>query len=87
MKKTLTIIFLIFIATTLSAEKNWIEIEPTNKPQTQKPDIKTDVNLSQNEPINRIIKNVAAVKNMLDATSKEEKPTNDKKWFEIPKTN
>lgn len=79
MKKILTIIFLIFVSTTLAANKNWIEIEPTNK--TQKPNTNADVNLSQIEPISKIINNVAAVKQLLDATSKKEKPTNEKNWF------
>lgn len=87
MKNILTIIFLIFIATILSAHENWIEIEPANKPQKQKPDMKPDANLSQSESINKIIKNATAVKNLLEGTGKVEKPNSDKKWFEMPKTN
>lgn len=81
MKKRVTILLSIFISTTLFADKNWIEIEPTNKTQTKKTDLKTDVNLSQIEPINKIIKNVTVVKQLMDATNKEEKPTDDKNWF------
>ena len=80
MKLILTLIT--FISISLSANENWIKIEPLNKTKTPKPKNKIDVNLSQIEPINKMIRNATAIKQIVDATSKKEKrPTNDKNWF------
>ena len=50
-----------------------IPIEPINKTQYPKPKTLLDINLSQNASI---------AKQLIDTTSKKEKPTaNDKKWF------
>jgi len=78
MKLILTLITFI----SLSANENWIKIEPINQTKTPKPKNKVDVNLSEIAPINKMIKNATAIKQIIDATSKkEEKPTNDKNWF------
>ena len=81
--KIISLIFiLIFLTINLSADKNWIQIEPINKTQTTKSKPKLDVNLSQIEPINKMMKNVTVVKQLIDATSKKEEPaTNEKNWF------
>ena len=78
MKLALTLIAFI----SLSANDNWIKIEPMNQTEAPKPKNKVDVNLSQIAPINKMMRNATAIKQIVDATSKkEEKPTNDKNWF------
>ena len=80
MKKTSLTILLIFITINLDADKNWIKIEPLNKTQTSKPNTKPDLNLSQMQPISKMIKNATIIKKLID--NKKEKPTtNDKNWF------
>lgn len=78
MKTVSLTLLLIFLTINLYADKNWIQIEPVNKNQTTKP----DVNLSKIKPINKMIKNVTVFKQLIDATRKKEKVTNnDKNWF------
>ena len=73
---------LFFITIILSANDNWIKIEPINKTQAPKTKTKLDVNLSQIEPVNKMMKNVTIIKQLIDVTSKKEKQTaNDKTWF------
>ena len=73
---------LIFLTINLYADKNWIQIESTNKVQTKKSKSKLGVNLSQIEPINKIMKNVTVIKQLIDATSKkDELVSNEKNWF------
>jgi len=76
---SLTILF-IFITINLDADKNWIKIEPLNKTQPSKSNTKSDHNLSQMQPINKMIKNAILIKELID--NKKEKPTtNNKNWF------
>lgn len=78
MKMALTLITIIFI--NLYANENWIKITPSNQPKTSK----QDVNLSQIEPINKVIKQAAIVKQLINATSKKERQTsNEKNWFSL----
>lgn len=78
----ITSLVLIFLTINLYADKNWIPLESTTKVQTEKPKTKLDVNLSQIEPINKMIKNAAVIKQLIDSTGKKEKvDTNEKKWF------
>ena len=73
---------LIFLTINLYADKNWIQIEVINKTQTAKSKTKLDVNLSQIEPINKMMKNATVIKQLIDATSQQDKPTsNEKNWF------
>ena len=73
---------LIFPLKILSANENWIKIEPINNTKAPKSNTKLDVNLSQIEPVNKMMKNATAIKQLIDATSKKEKQTtNDKNWF------
>ena len=73
---------LLFITIKISANENWIKIEPINKTQTSKSAPKIDINLSQIEPINKMMKNATVVKQLIDATTKKEIPTtNEKNWF------
>jgi len=81
MKLILTLITFI----SLSANENWIKIEPINKTKVPKHKSKLDVNLSQIEPVSKMMKNATAIKQIIDATNttskKEKQPTNNKNWF------
>ena len=80
--KMISLILLIFVTIQMSANENWIKIEAINKTQTSKSSPKIDVNLSQIEPINKMMKNATAIKELIDATSKKDKPpSNEKNWF------
>ena len=80
MKIILTLIT--FISMNLYANENWIKIESINNSQTQKPNIRQDINLSQIEPINKMMQNATVIKQLIDTISKHEKQTtNDKNWF------
>ena len=82
MKIILFIHVVIFLTLNLYADKNWIEIQPMDKAQTIKSSNKIDINLSQIEPINKMMKNVAVIKQLIGATTKKKKvATNDKNWF------
>ncbi len=75
-------LLLIFSTLNLYADKNWIQLEPIDKTQTTKSKTKLDVNLTQIEPINKMMKNATLIKQLIDATNKKEKvATNDKNWF------
>ena len=73
------------MSVSLSANEKWIKIEPINQTKTSKPKNKVDVNLSQIAPINKMMKNATAIKQIIDATNttskKEKQPTSDKNWF------
>jgi len=75
----------LIIYTNLNADKNWISIEPINKPSIPKEaSKKLDVNLSQVEPVNKMMKRVTVIKQLIDATNKvptKPEPTNNKNWF------
>ena len=59
-----------------------LQIHPINKTQTAKSKTKLDIDLSQIEPINKIMKKATFLKQLVDATRKKEKvDTNDKNWF------
>ena len=78
-KITLTLLFGLISS---SANENWIQIKPIEETKTQKASTKQDVNLSQIEPINKIMKNATAIQRLIDARKKKDKPiTDDKNWF------
>ncbi|MDY0233838.1 MAG: hypothetical protein RBS11_07335 [Sulfurimonas sp.] len=78
----LMLLFLLLQIITLYANENWISIEPLDKTPTSKTPNKLDLNLSQIEPINKMIKNATVLKQLIDLTTKKELPaTNDKEWF------
>lgn len=82
MKIILFALFLAFANINLCSNENWIPIESINK--TQKQNSRLDVNLSQIEPINKMMKNAMLIKQLIDSTGKKEKPTeNDKNWFAL----
>ena len=72
----------IFLAINLYADKNCIQIEPINKTQITKSKTKLNVDLSQIEPLNKMMKNATVIKQLIDATNKKEEPVNNEKnWF------
>ncbi len=84
MKITLFIISLVFITVNLSADKNWIPIEPADKAKSTQQNTQLDVDLSQVEPIKKIMKSVITIKQLMDKTKKEKENTaDDKNWFEL----
>lgn len=48
---------LLIITTNLYTNENWIKIEPINTTQTPTKEAPQDVNLSQIEPVNKMLKN------------------------------
>jgi len=77
--KTISLtLVLIFLTINLYADKNWIRIEPKTK---------LNVDLPQIQPLNKIIKNIAVFKQLVDATSKKKVATNDKNWFTLNNEN
>jgi len=84
LKVILTLVFGIIS----SANENWIPITPTDNKQTPKikPKAQLDINLSQIEPVNRMIQNATAIKKLIDMSNKEKKiTTQDKNWFILKK--
>ena len=83
MKIILTLITFI----SLSANENWIKIEPINQTKVPKHKSKLDVNLSQIEPVSKMMKNATAIKQIIDATNttnkKEKELAHDKNWFTL----
>ena len=78
------LIIFTFTLLSLSANENWIKIEPNNKPKIPKSTTKLNINLSQIKPINKMIKNATVIKQLFDVTRKKEKKvTSDKNWFVI----
>jgi len=78
----LLLIFLLFEIITQCASKNWIPITPLDKNKTPKASTKLDINLSQIEPINKMIKNITAIQQLIDVgTKKKASTTNEKNWF------
>ncbi len=81
MKKIAFIMFLTLITVSLYANENWIKIETADK--TSKQDIKTDVNISQIEPLNNLVKSATVIKQLIDYTKKEKESLKEKNWFMI----
>ncbi len=87
--KKYTSILITLIAVNLHANENWITIEPiveTQTPKAQKQETALDVNLSQIEPIHKMMKNINLIQQVIKATTKREKKRetpNNKKWFVI----
>ncbi len=77
----LTLTLITFISISLSANENWIKIKPINN-KTPKPKSELGVNLSKVEPINKMMKNATAIKQIVDATrEKKKQSSNNKNWF------
>jgi len=87
MKIIISLLSLIFVTITLYANENWIKIEPMNGTKKVEKKAKIDVDVSKVKPINKMLKNITIIKQLLDATSKKEKPTtnNEKNWFVLNK--
>ena len=84
MKITSLLLFTVFITMNLYADKNWIAIEPIDKTKTSKQNTKLNVNLSQIEPIKKMIKNATVIKQLIDSSKKEKASTNnDKHWYAL----
>jgi len=86
MKTNNIFILISFLLTNLYANEHWIKIEPINSTQTPKQKRQVDINLSTIEPVNKVMKNIALFKQIIEATNKKEKQTkSDKNWFVLDK--
>lgn len=81
MKKTLCTLFLLSITTIVSANKNWIAIEPSDKTPIKKSSPKIDIDVAQMNPMNLVLKNRVAIQELLDTTNKDEKSSHNKNWI------
>ena len=85
MKRRCIVFFYIF-PVLIIANENWIKIESINKKQAQKSHKQLNVNLSQIEPIRKIIKRASIVKKLIDIEGKKERESKSRKsWFKINK--
>ncbi|MGE4418843.1 MAG: hypothetical protein AB7D38_03290 [Sulfurimonas sp.] len=72
MKLLLPFLLSLSLTSTASADENWIPITPVDKPQTSK----------HVGAVNKMIKNAAVIKQLIDTTSKKEiVTTKEKNWF------
>ncbi|MBE0515166.1 hypothetical protein [Sulfurimonas sp.] len=72
MKLLVPFLLSLSLASTASADENWIPITPVDKPQTSK----------QVRAVNKMIKNAAIIKQLIDTTGKKEVvKTKEKNWF------
>lgn len=86
--KMISLALLIFLTTTLLADKNWIQLESLNKNQTTVQKTKRDINLSQIVPINNMMRKASIIKQLLDATNTKKKtPKINKNWIALNKDN
>lgn len=81
MKKIFLTLFLISLTTILSANKNWIEIEQSNKNPAKKSSAKIDIDVAHMNPMNLVLKNRIAIQKLLDSTNKYEKSSHNKNWI------
>ena len=81
MKITSLVFYLIFTTLSLSADKNWIPLKPVDKAKAPEKNTQLDANPSQTEPINKIMKNVMLIKELIDHTKEEKSAANEKNWF------
>ncbi len=67
----------------LTGNENWIEIKTTEQTQTPKATKNLDINLSQIEPINKMMHNITLVKQLMDVIPQKEAPapSDNKNWF------
>lgn len=76
---TLVSFFITFVS--LYANENWIKIEPIHVTKTPKQ--KQEVQI---EPVNKMIKNVALIQQIINTTNKKkEQIGRDKNWFVLGK--
>ena len=82
------IILLVFSLTiTLYADKNWIPIEPLDKTSISKEKTNLDTNTSNASTINTLLKNSAAIKQIIKSLDQDEEVnTSNKNWYELKDT-
>ncbi len=76
-------VLIILTIVNLHANDKWIKIEPITDTKEHK--TKTDLNLSQSEPMRKIMKNISLIQNIIKVANKKEtkKQTTNKNWFVI----
>ena len=74
MRLLLPLLLSLPLTSIVSANENWIPITPVDKPQTSK----------QVGAVNKMIKNAAVIKQLIDTTGKKEiVTTKEKNWFVV----
>ena len=82
MKIIVTALCSILITINVHADKKWIPIETTKTTQKTKENIKLDVNLSKIQPINKLMRNVIAIKQLIDSSKNQKSNiSNNKNWY------
>jgi len=82
-------ILITLITINLYANESWIAIKPITDMQTpkaKKPENTLDINLSQIEPISKMMQNINLIQQIIQATSKKKikkQTQNAKNWFII----
>lgn len=79
--KIASLTLLILVNINLYANENWIKIEQVDKTKKLKQTTKTDLTISQVQPISKLIKNAKLIKQLIDNTKKETSEVKDKNWF------
>ena len=83
--KILSSLFII-LNLNLLADKNWIDIEPLNKKTSKQTSETIDINLSQIQPLNKMLQNAKVIQQVMDTTTREKKKyKTEKNWFVINK--
>lgn len=83
--KILSSLFII-LNLNLLADKNWIDIEPLNKKTSNQTSEILDINLSQIQPLNKMLQNAKVIQQVMDTTTREKKKyKTEKNWFVINK--
>ncbi|MEA2073373.1 MAG: hypothetical protein U9O86_07275 [Campylobacterota bacterium] len=83
--KILSSLFII-LNLNLLADKNWIDIEPLNKKTSKQTSETLDINLSQIQPLNKMLQNAKVIQQVMDTTTREKKKyKTEKNWFVINK--
>ena len=80
------ILFFLFITVGLYADKKWISIEPVSTTQnTKQESSKLEINPSQMQPINKLIRNAKIIKRLVDNKRDKEKFNEDSKknWYSL----
>lgn len=82
MKTTTIPLCFIFLTVNASADVKWIPIEPIKTEQTTK----QDTNVSQLQPMNKMLDNLKIIQHLLDKKDDEEEnldEESDKNWYNL----
>jgi len=78
------ILSILLAITNLYADRKWIQIEPINTSRKTTHKIaQSDINISQVQPINKLIEGAQIIKQLIDSPSYKKKPKqkSEKNWY------